>query len=169
MVLYWEGMNNIIWSYLMDCSFIVKFWRACLMKTASMFFFCSCWYIMSTWGMIWWNRCRKNWKSSSCSILRKPDASLTVLLSNELSVAIDLKHSIRSSRFSYTVFTILLLKFHLVDEALGSLRATISSRIVVRFGDRVKKLVMPLRSEKNTLTAGIWDVACCMIKFSWCA
>ena len=132
---------GITLSYLIACTLLVKLWRARLMKTASMSLLLTCcWYSMSTWGMIWWNSCRKNWKSSSCSILRKPDASLTVVLSNEPDILMDSKHCIRSSRFSYTVLTILLLKFHRVDEALGSLRSTIWSSFLVRFGDNTAQV-----------------------------
>jgi len=141
----------------MACTLLVKLWWARLMKTASMSFFCSCWYRMSTWGMIRWNSFRKNTKSSSCSILRKPDASLTVVLSNEPDVLMDSKHCMRSSRFSYTVLTTLLLKFHLVDEALGSLRATVWSSMLVRLGDRVKTGNTTQVRKKTTHCRDVWS------------
>lgn len=108
---------------------------------------------------------KKNFKSRSRSIFRKPDASLRVVLPKDSDVLMDSKHRMRSSRFSYTALTILLLKFHLVDEALGSLRATIWSRMLVCLGDWVNK---EKRLEKKPLTAGMWEVTCSLIKGSWC-
>ena len=151
----------------MACTLLVNLWRARWMSTASMSFCWSCWYRMSTWGMMLWKTLKKKTKSSSCSIRMNPDASLTVGWSNDVLMVS--KHSMRSARFSLTVLTILLLKFHLVAEALGSLRATTWSRMLVLLGEREKKLEIPLSSEKKTFTLLMLDVACCMIRFSWCA
>lgn len=60
---------------------------------------------------------KKSLKSQTRSIFRKPDASLSVVLPKDPDVLMDSKHCMRSSRFLYTALTILLLKFHLVDEA----------------------------------------------------
>lgn len=108
---------------------------------------------------------KKNLKSRSRSIFRKPDASLSVALPKDPDVLVDSKHCMMSSRFLYTALTILLLKFHLVDEAFGSLRATIWSRMLVCLHDWVLK---EKRLEKKPLTAGMWEVTCCLIKVSWC-
>lgn len=108
---------------------------------------------------------KKSLKSRSCSIFRKPDASLSVVLPKDPDVLMDSKHRMRSSRFPYIALTIPLLKFHLVDEALGSLHATVWSRMLVRLGDWVNK---EKRLAKKPLTAGMWEVTCCLMKVSWC-
>ena len=137
----------------------VNLWTSALMRTGSMFLYCSWLNSMSTFGMILWNNARKKQKASSSSILTKPPASLTVAGSKFPESLMVWKHLKRSSLCSYTVLTARLWKFHRVGEALGSLCATTWSSTVVHLGGPEKKAENPARSEGRD--SG--DVWCCLL------
>lgn len=91
------------------------------------------------------NGLRKSWKSSPCSILRKPDDTLIAACHQKKSSG-----RVRSSGSSETALT--SLKFHLVGDFLGSLLANLANSVWVT-------------RKKKTFTAEMWEVACCI--FAW--
>ena len=71
-------------AYLMACMLWVNLWVIPVMKTESMFLFCSWLNSMSTCGMVLWHSARTKQKTSSSNILVHPPASLLDTASNLL-------------------------------------------------------------------------------------
>lgn len=114
-VLHWHGMNNIIWAYFMASAILVNLWRACL-KTVSVL---------------------------PLQLLVHRAASSGIQMPASLWQMSCLSWWGRNTLWSYldsqTVFTIILIKFHIRGKTLGSVHATIWSRILVCLSDWVKK------------------------------